>query len=149
MRRRWIDRTRPLWRIGNRVEAVQLRRLGASPMSLINPGQVLLLETTGRRTAKRRYAPIGYWIDDDRAFVVGGGAAGMATDPDWVKNLRADPRCAVWVRRTRVPTVAHELEGADRDRAQQRATETWPAVPRYEARSGRVIPYFRLVPGER
>lgn len=145
-RRRWVDRTRPLWRIGNRIEAFQLRHLGFSPMSLINRGRLMVLETTGRRTGRRRFTPLGFWEDTDGAYVVGGGAAGMATVPDWVRNLRANPAAAVWIRRTRVAVVAEELTGTRRDRAQEEATKVWPAVAKYAAESGRVIPYFRLVP---
>ena len=113
-------------------------------MSLLNRGDVFALETIGRRSGKPRYTPVGYWQDEHGAFVVGGGAAGMATEPDWVKNLRRTPVAAVWVRRTRIPVIAHELAGNDRDRAQDEATKIWPGVRRYERKSGRVIPYFRL-----
>ncbi len=126
------------------MEAFELRHFGVSVMSLINRGDVLLLETTGRRSGKARYAPVGYWQDDLGAFVIGGGAAGMATVPDWVKNLRHTPSAAVWTRRTRIPVVAHELAGDDRARAQLAATKIWPGVPDYERKSGRVIPFFRL-----
>lgn len=106
----------------------------------------MVLETTGRRTGRTRCAPVGYWTDPDGAFLVGGGAAGMATVPDWVRNLRAQPAAAVWVRRSRTVVTAVELTGDERDQAQAAATRTWPGVPRYQRRSGRVIPYFRLVP---
>jgi deazaflavin-dependent oxidoreductase (nitroreductase family) len=147
-RKRWIDRTRPLWKIGNRLEAFQLRRFGWSPMSMVNPGKVLLLETTGRRTGRRRFAPIAYWPDEHGGYVVGGGAAGMATVPDWVRNLRAEPRAAVWIRRVRTPVLAEELHDRERDRAQQQAAEIWRSVASYERKSGRVIPYFRLRPAD-
>ena len=80
---------------------------------------------------------------------MGGGAAGKTRLPDWVANLRAHDRAAVWVRRTRIPVMPHELEGADRDRAEHEASAIWPGVARYARSSGRVIPYFRLVPTER
>jgi deazaflavin-dependent oxidoreductase (nitroreductase family) len=139
-----MDRTRPVWKFGNRWESFLLRRLGSSPMSLLNKGDVMVLETVGRRTGRRRFAPVGYWREDG-TLIVGGGAAGMTTEPDWVKNLRNASQAHVWIRRERVPVVAHELTGADRERAQTRASETWPSVPRYAAKSGRVLPYFRLV----
>jgi deazaflavin-dependent oxidoreductase (nitroreductase family) len=113
-------------------------------MSLLNRGDVLALETLGRRSGKVRYTPIGYWQDEHGSFVIGGGAAGMATVPDWVKNLRHTPNAAVWIRRSRLPVVAHELTGEDHDRAQDDATKIWPGVPNYERKSGRVIPYFKL-----
>jgi deazaflavin-dependent oxidoreductase (nitroreductase family) len=114
-------------------------------MSLVNRGKVLALETVGRRSRRMRYTPVGYWQDDHGAYVIGGGAAGMATVPDWVKNLRATPNAAVWIRRCRMPVIARELTGDDRTRAQEHATTIWPGVPGYERKSGRVIPYFRLV----
>lgn len=114
-------------------------------MSLLNRGEVMVIETTGRRSGRRRFAPVGYWKDGP-AYFVGGGAAGMSTVPDWVRNLRRNERAAAWIRRSRIEVVAHELTGVERDAAQQKATETWPGVPRYEKKSGRAIPYFRLVP---
>jgi deazaflavin-dependent oxidoreductase (nitroreductase family) len=116
-----MDRTRPLWRLGNRLEAFQLRHLGMSPMSLLNRADVMVLETNGRRSGRPRFAPVGYW-EENGALFVGGGAAGMTTVPDWVKNLRHDPYAATWIQRERKTVVAHELMGDDRDRAQARAT---------------------------
>ena len=142
----WVDRTRPLWRVGNRLEAFQLRRLGLSPMALLNRGRVLVIETTGRRTGRRRFTPVGYWRDGEGAFIVGGGAAGQTRLPDWVANLRANADAAVWVRREQIRVLAHELIDDERDRAQEQAAKIWPGVSRYEKKSGRVIPYFRLVP---
>jgi deazaflavin-dependent oxidoreductase (nitroreductase family) len=146
--RNWMDWTRPVWKLGNRWESFLLRRLGTSPMAILNRGDVMVIETVGRRSGRRRFAPVGYWREED-SFVVGGGAAGMATVPDWIKNLRAIPLAHVWVRRERLAVEAQELTGADRDRAQARATDIWSGIPRYEARSGRAIPYFRLVPAHK
>lgn len=115
-------------------------------MSLLNPGSVLVVETTGRRSGRRRWAPVAYWQDDSGSFLIGGGAAGMTVDPDWVRNLRAHPDAAVWVRRRRVPVLAHELTDEARDAAHLHAVTVWRRVPGYERKSGRPVPYFRLVP---
>ena len=113
-------------------------------MSLLNRGDVCALETIGRRSGKVRYAPVAYWTDEHGEFLVGGGAAGMATVPDWVKNLRHNPHAAIWIRRSRIPVIGRELTGDDRARAQADATMIWPGIPNYERKSGRVIPYFKL-----
>lgn len=144
--RNWVDRARILFRVGNRMEAFELRRFGISPMSLLNKGEVLLLETTGRRSGKTRYTPLGYWQEPSGSYVIGGGAGGKTTTPDWVANLRASGAAAVWIKRRRRPVSAIELVGAERDGAQSEATRIWPGVPSYARRSGRVIPYFRLTP---
>jgi deazaflavin-dependent oxidoreductase (nitroreductase family) len=143
-RRNWVDRIQILWRIGNRIEALELRRLGTSPMAFFNAGKVLVLETTGRRSGRTRFTPVAYWEEAGGSYMIGGGAAGKTRTPDWVANLRADPVAAVWIRRARIPVVAKELTGEERERAQLHAIGIWRGVPKYARRSGRVIPYFRL-----
>jgi len=142
--RSWVDWTRPLFRIGNRWEVMLLRRFGASGMSLLRRTPLLVIETTGRRTGRRRATPVAYW-EDDGAFFIGGGAAGM-TRVDWVANLRHCERAAVVVRRTRYIVHAHELDGSEYDKAREHAITLWPSVPKYERISGRRVPYFRLTP---
>ncbi len=138
------DSFRWYWRTSNRLEALVLRRLGTSGSNIWRRGAVLLLETTGRQTGRRRRAPVVYWKEGE-SFFVGGGAAGM-TRVDWVANLRADQRAAVWIRRERISVVACLLTGEAEERARATAFAKWPNAPKYEARSGRRIPYFRLDP---
>ena len=143
--RNWADRTRPLWRLGNRWEVAQLRRLGTSGMTLLRRTPVLVIESTGRKTGRRRATPVAYWKGADGAFFVGGGAGGMSR-VDWVANLRADSQATVIVKRTRTAVRAEELTGDDYERARTHAISLWPGVPKYERRSGRRVPYFRLSP---
>jgi len=121
-----------------------LRRFGTSGMSLLRRSPLLVIETTGRKTGRRRAAPVAFWTEEDGTIFIGGGAAGMATTPDWVANLRADPRAAVVVRRERIPVLAVELTGDEYDRVRAHAISLWPGVPKYERRSGRPTPYFKL-----
>ena len=137
-----MDRTRWLWRIGNRWETMLLRRLGTSGMSVLRRSPLLVLDTTGRRTGRRRSVPVAFWTEDD-AYYVGGGAAGM-TRVDWVANLRSEPDATIVHRRRRIPVSATELAGADYDDAHSHALTLWPSVPKYEHMSGRRVPYFRL-----
>lgn len=143
-----FDRLRGLFRIANRLEAVQLRLLGTSGMALLTRRSILLLETTGRRTGRQRRTPVAYWQEPDGDLIIGGGAAGM-TRVDWVANLRAHPDTAVWIRRRRISVSARELTGDEYEHVRERAFERWPNAPKYETRSGRRIPYFRLTPRPR
>ena len=52
---------------------------------------VLLLETVGRRTGRRRTTPVQY-LADGEAFVVLASNAGAPRPPAWWLNLLADPR---------------------------------------------------------
>lgn len=56
-RRNWVDRSRLLWRVANRIEAFQLRSFGISPMSLLKRRDVLVIEARGRKTGRQRSPP--------------------------------------------------------------------------------------------
>src|SRR5215471_17100909 len=51
---------------------------------------LLLLTTTGRRTGKARTTPMMYVRDGDRLLVIASNN-GARTDPEWFRNLIADP----------------------------------------------------------
>lgn len=143
-RRTTADRFRWLFRLSNRLEALQVRYLGVSSVSLLWRTQVLLLETTGRRTGRTRRAAVAYWHHDG-AYLVGGGAGGM-TKVDWVANLRATSRATVWVRRRRIPVTVTELQGDRYDEVREEALRRWPSALKYEQISGRRLPFFELTP---
>ena len=106
--------------------------------------RVLVLETTGRKSGKRRSTPVAYKRLDDGSYLVVGGAGGQQTPVDWVANLRADARAVVVVERRREDVVAEELQGAERATAWAAAREAWPQIDNYERAAGRPVPVFRL-----
>ena len=138
------DRFRWFWRIENRIESAQARWLGFSGISLIRRTPVLVLETRGRRTGRRHRVGLAYWHADG-VYFVGGGAAGMSR-VDWVANLRSNPAAAIWVKRKRLPVLARDLAGDEYETVRAEAFRRWPDAPKYEAKSGRRIPYFALEP---
>lgn len=139
---RW-DRLRPLVRLSGRVEVVQIVATGTSGLALMRRRTVLVVETTGRRTGKRRRSAVTYWTDPDGNYVIGGGAGGM-TKVDWVANLRANPDVRIRVKRRWVKVTASELTGADYDAVRVKARRLFPETDTYEQVSGRRIPYFSL-----
>ena len=65
--------------------------------------------------------------------------------PLWVGNLRAaDGEARVDYGRQTFPVRATELHDADRDAAWQTMLKSWPNYAKYEARTDRLIPVFRL-----
>ncbi len=52
---------------------------------------LLLLHTTGAKSGKQRIAPLAYFTVDGKMIIIG-SKAGADTNPDWVHNLRANPR---------------------------------------------------------
>ena len=52
---------------------------------------LLLLTTTGAKSGQPRLAPPAYLTIDGKMIIIG-SKAGADTNPDWVHNLRANPR---------------------------------------------------------
>ena len=57
------------------------------------PRAFALLETTGRRTGRARYTPVGNGLAGDTFWLV----AAHGDQADYVRNLRADPRVRIKV----------------------------------------------------
>ncbi len=137
---------RPLLRLIAVVEAAQVRRLGRSALAAAYRVDVLVLHTTGRRSGVERDTVLSY-VETDGSLLVVGGAGGQSRLPDWVHNVRAEPRAAVTVDRRRFGVRAAELDGDERSQVWSALTEVWPRIERYERRAGRPVPVFRLGPG--
>lgn len=71
-----------MWRLG-------LRRIMASRTG----GFVMVLGTTGRKSAEHRLAPLNFAERDDRVYCL----AGFGKTTHWLLNLQADSRCEVWL----------------------------------------------------
>ena len=81
---------------------------------------VLLITTSGRRTSKPHTVPVVYLAERDGYLV----APGIVPRPDWVLNLKHDPRANIQVGWRVIPVVAEELAGPERSRL-------WASVPVY------------------
>lgn len=69
---------------------------------------VLLLHTTGRRSGKEHITPVVYLPDDGR-WVVIGSKGGAPADPDWVRNLEANPEATIEVGTETIPVHAASI----------------------------------------
>lgn len=140
-----VDRLRPLRRLLAPAEAAQVRRFGASVLSLLYRADVLVLHTTGRRSGAERDTTLAHTRIGEQLVVVG-GAGGQRRLPDWVANLRARPAAAVTLAGDRFAVHAVELRGAERARLWPQLVQRWPRIEVYERRAGRAVPVFRLDP---
>jgi deazaflavin-dependent oxidoreductase (nitroreductase family) len=88
-----VARLRSAFRILNRFMLL-LWRLGlGSTMAGPRRGYVMVLVTTGRKTGKRRPAPLNFAADPGVVYCL----AGFGRSTHWLVNLLADPRCEVWL----------------------------------------------------
>lgn len=138
-----------LWRLVARAEVAQVRRFGGSVVSTLFRTPVLVLETTGRCSGRARSTVLAALRVPAGELVVVGGAGGQGRVPDWVANLRADPRVRVTIDRRVVAMEATELAGDERARAWSILAQTWPRIETYQRRAGRSVPVVRLRPDDR
>ena len=87
--------------------------------------------------------PLYAWEDGDRLVVVG-SRGGAASDPNWARNLRADPRATVKLGRKVREVSATEVDGAERERLWKLVCEAFPLYASYQRKTKRVIPLFVL-----
>jgi len=106
-------------------------------------GNLLLLTTTGKKSGQPRISPLAYFTIDDRIIIIG-SKAGADTNPDWVHNLRAQPRAHIEIGTTAYDVVARELPPAERDDVYPKVVAAAPAFGEYQAKTSRVIPLFEL-----
>ncbi len=131
------------WRNTTRIHTALYRATGGVIGARLAGIPMLLLTTTGRKTAQARTLPLAYIADGDE-FVVVASNGGQDTDPLWWRNLQADPTCEVQVRRDVHRAHAELATGAERDRLWPLLVQANPQWGRYERATRRPIPVVRL-----
>ena len=105
---------------------------------------LLILSTTGAKTARERVNPLMYLPDGDR-WVVFASKGGASTSPDWYHNLLANPTATLEVGGESFEVDATVLTGAERDRLYTRQAGLYPMFAEYEQRAApRKIPVVAL-----
>jgi deazaflavin-dependent oxidoreductase (nitroreductase family) len=104
---------------------------------------LLLLTTTGARSGQPRLAPLACFTVDDKLIIIG-SKAGADTNPDWVHNLRANPRAHIEIGTESYDVTGRELPSAERDDIFDKVVAVAPGFGEYQAKTSRVIPLFEL-----
>lgn len=139
---KWVEKKAIKW-TGYSIVSAQTARFRGTPYP-----RTLLLTTIGRRSGQLRETALPYYIVG-RDFVVIGSFAGGAKDPQWIFNLRTDPRCWIHVKRRSLPGTARVLTGAERAEVLARCIEERSLVASYERSSraaGREMPVVAIRP---
>lgn len=103
------------------------------------PLPVCLLTTRGRKSGKRRTAPL-LFLEDDKRVIVVASQGGLPRHPQWYLNLQAEPSVELQiggkVRRMRARTA----NAQERAHLWPRLVEMYPDYARYQSWTDRVIP---------
>ena len=105
----------------------------------------LVLATTGRRTGEPRRTCLIYGTSGDD-FVVVASKGGADEDPDWFKNLQADPSAGVQVADRRFNARARVATATERERLWPVMVRIFPLYEEYAQKTDRVIPIVLLTP---
>ena len=106
---------------------------------------ILLLTTIGRKTGRKRTAPLLY-IKDSEDFVVIASNGGDHRNPGWWVNLRTDPRGRVQVGWAKTNVTARKATPEEKSRLWPRITAVYPGYDEYTTRTTREIPVVILTP---
>jgi deazaflavin-dependent oxidoreductase (nitroreductase family) len=106
---------------------------------------VMVLETVGRRSGRKRATPVLYLRDGD-ALVVLAANAGADRTPAWWLNLREAGAGDVLVGRHRMRVRPRLLAGAERDRVWQAFIAMYPQAEYYTRFTDREFPLIALEP---
>ena len=104
---------------------------------------LVLVTTTGAKSGQPRLAPLAYFTIDDKMIIVG-SKGGHPNHPDWVHNLRANPRAHIEVGTEQYEVVARELAPGERDETYPKVVALRAEFGDYQAKTSRVIPLFEL-----
>ncbi|HJT93518.1 MAG TPA: nitroreductase family deazaflavin-dependent oxidoreductase [Mycobacterium sp.] len=104
---------------------------------------LLLLTSTGAKSGQPRLAPLAYLTIDQKMIIIG-SKAGADTNPDWVHNLRANPRARIEVGTDAYDVVARELPRDERDEVYSKIVAVAAGFGEYQAKTSRIIPLFEL-----
>jgi deazaflavin-dependent oxidoreductase (nitroreductase family) len=105
--------------------------------------RLVLLTTTGRRSGRAHTVPMMFHRDGDRILVIASNQ-GAPEDPDWYRNLVANPGVKVELADETFDATAAALAGSDYERQWAAIKQASPFFAQHEKKAGRPIPVVAL-----
>jgi deazaflavin-dependent oxidoreductase (nitroreductase family) len=110
----------------------------------------LVLTTIGRKSGAERTTPLGRFPGKDGSWLIVAAANGGARNPAWYYNIAAHPdRVQIETVETagrKVPVIAEQLHGTEREEAWRQITAAAPRFAKYQHKTDRELPIIRLTP---
>ena len=104
---------------------------------------LLLLHTKGAKSGLERVNPMMYFIDEDR-YVVIASKGGADTNPDWYRNVLANPEVSVEVGTEKFPAVATVPSEPERRKLYEKMESISSGFTEYKQKTSRIIPVVTL-----
>ena len=120
---------------------------GTAATTLLDTGlPVIIVTNLGNRTGAIRKTPL-MRVKDGNNYVLVGSKGGAPTNPEWVRNLRADGSVEIRDETAVYAMRAREVEDSgERERLWELAVAAFPPYEEYQDRATRRIPVFVAEP---
>jgi deazaflavin-dependent oxidoreductase (nitroreductase family) len=132
-------------KLGSGVHRGVYRATGGKLFGRMGNSPILLLNTTGRKTGRKRTSPLLYVMDGED-FVIIASKGGAPTHPAWYLNLKANPDATVEVGDHAVRVRAEEAYQEEKARLWHKMVEMYPTYDDYQVKTKRKIPLLVLHP---
>jgi F420H(2)-dependent quinone reductase len=116
---------------------------GGKVLGRMGANEILLLETVGRKSGRRRTTPLVYIHDGDR-YVITASAGGGPKNPGWYHNLCASDSATIQVMDKVMKVSAQEAPPDERARLWDQLVKNSPQFKGYESKTSRQIPMMIL-----
>ena len=123
-------------KLGSSAHAGVYRATGGKLFGRMGKSPILLLNTVGRKTGRKRTSPLLYVMDGED-FVIIASKGGAAAHPAWYLNLRANPEATVEIGDREVQVEAEVADPEEKTRLWQKMVEMYPAYDDYQRKIGR------------
>ncbi len=111
--------------------------------SFILGGNILLLETIGKKSNKVRKVPLTY-VDIKNGYLVAASYGGRDNSPGWYYNIK-DNEGYVTVNKNRYKVKSEIVNDEDSEKFWNKLLSIYPTFNIYRARTERKIPLIKLI----
>jgi deazaflavin-dependent oxidoreductase (nitroreductase family) len=130
-------------KLGSGAHAGVYRATGGKLFGRMGKSPILLLNTVGRKSGKKRTSPLLYVMDGED-FIVIASKGGAPTHPAWYLNLMANPEATVEVGDREVHVKGEVADPEEKVRLWQKMVEMYPTYDAYQRKTEREIPLLLL-----
>ena len=124
----------------NAIHRTMLTMSGGRLGNTVGNMPVVELHTTGRTSGKRRSTMLTTPIRDDGTFVLVASKGGDDRDPDWYRNLVADPEIELTVDGATIALTARVASDEEKAELWPRIVDAYKGYAGYQRRTDRNIP---------
>ena len=119
------------------------RRTGGRLGGKVGKLTMALLTTTGRRSGQPRTTPLNLMPDGDRYLLVA-SYGGDDRDPQWFKNLQANPEATIQIGADNVPVRATVATPEEKNVLWPKVVSAYKGYDNFQRRTDRQIPVVIL-----